>query len=292
MFFFSPSHYLPPITLMPKVCTIHDLGYLKFSEHLKKFDFWQLKYWTAISLTISKYIISISESTKKDIVRHYPQVADRILVVHHGYNNLVFNTKIKTNDVRRISKKYKIPAKYILFLSTLKPSKNIEGLLKGYSLLKNRQKEKEDIPTLVIAGKKGWLYDSIFEIVNELKLGKSVVFTDFVDEKDKPALINGSQLFALPSFWEGFGMDILHSLASGTPVVTSKVASMPEVAGKAGIYINPNNPESIATGMNKVLKMTSLEYNNQVKLGIAQAKKFSWRKAAKKTLNILEKAAN
>jgi len=287
--FFSPSHYLPPVTGGPKVCTIHDLGYLKFTEQFKKYDFWQLKYWTAISITISKYIISVSKSTKQDIVRHYPFASKKVSVVHHGYDKNKFNTKITINDVRRVKKEYGISSDdYILFLSTLKPSKNIEGLLKAYKLLTTGH--RSPATKLVIAGKKGWLYQSIFEKVKELNLEKDVIFTDFVSEKDKPALIFGAKVFVSPSFWEGFGIHVLEAMACGTPVVASKIASLPEVAGEAGIYVNPDGPDDIAEGLKKVLTMSSKEYNRQVERGLEQAEKFSWDKAARETLDVLEKA--
>src|SRR3989344_8095970 len=120
--FYSPSHYLPPFSRSPKVFMIHDLGYLKFSEQFKKYDFWQLKYWSAISIIISKYIICPSESTGRDIVRHYPFARKKIKVVPHGYNSSQFHMNISKKIVRLISKKYGITNNYILFLSTLKPS--------------------------------------------------------------------------------------------------------------------------------------------------------------------------
>jgi len=146
--FFTPSHYVPPISIVPRICTIHDLGYLKFSGQFKKYDFWQLKYWTAISLFISKAIIAVSNSTKGDIVRHYPSVSDKIMVTQHGYDKSRFNTNISKNDVRRVKNKYSIVGDYVLIISTLKPSKNIEGLLEAWKLV------LEDFPKyqLVIAG--------------------------------------------------------------------------------------------------------------------------------------------
>lgn len=283
--FFTPSHYLPFFSKAPGVCTIHDLGYLKFSEQFKRYDFWQLKYWSAISIIISKYIICPSLSTKNDIVRRYPFASKKVKVIYHGYDKTRFNTKISKDFVRRIVKKYGISKNYILFLSTLKPSKNIEGLL---AALKDTLKEFDY--QLVIAGKKGWLYNSIFQKVRDLRLDKDVIFTDYVPEHEKPALFSGAKTFVLPSFWEGFGMDVLNALACGTPVVLSNVASLPEVARDAGIYVDPNNLESIAKGVKKILAMSQKEYNSQVELGLKQVQKFSWEKAARETFEILRKA--
>src|SRR3989344_3939831 len=196
---FSLSHYIPPISRIPRVCTIHDLGYLEFSEQFKKFDFWQLKYWSAYSIFISKAIIAVSTSTRNDIVRHYPFASKKIHVVYHGYDKTRFNPSIDPKDVRRVLNKYSIVKDYVLYLSPLKPSKNVEGLLTAWRQL------KEEYPnySLVVAGKKGWLYGSIFEKVQALGLTKDIIFTDFVPEEEKPALIRGARVFTLPSFWEG-----------------------------------------------------------------------------------------
>lgn len=284
--FFTPSHYLPFFSKAPMVCTIHDLGYLMFSGQFKKYDFWQLRYWSAISISISKCIICPSKSTAKDIVRHYPFASKKVQVVNHGYDKSRFNRKISKTFVRQIIKKYGITKNYILFLSTLKPSKNVEGLLAAYSRL-----VKDFDYQLVIAGKKGWLYEPIFKKVKELGLEKEVVFTDYVPEKDKPALFTGAKVYVLPSFWEGFGIDVLSSYACGTPVIVSSVGSLPEVAGEAGIYLDPNKVESIEAGIRKILEMDSKRYNKQVDLGLKQVQKFSWQKAARQTLEILESAS-
>ena len=117
-----------------------------------------------------------------------------------------------------------------------------------------------------------------------------VIFTDYIGEADKPALIAGAKAFVLPSFWEGFGLDVLSAMAAGVPVIVSKVGSLPEVVGAAGIFVDPNSTNSIASGIRKVLSMSKLEYNELVKRGIAQAGKFSWEKTAKKTLEVITNA--
>ena len=286
--FFTPSHYLPPLMRMPKVCAIHDLGYLEFSGQFRKYDFWQLKYWTAISLIVSNCIITFSKSNIKDIVRHYKFASKKLKVVYHGYDKKRFNTKISDDDVRRVKKKFGLVDDYLLFLSTLKPSKNIEGLLGAFYLLKTKNR---DLKTkLVIAGKKGWMYDSIYKKVKELSISNDVVFTDFVKEKDKPALMKGAKAFLSPSFWEGFGMHVVEAMACGTPAVISNVASLPEVGGKAAIYIDPYDNKSLFEGIRKVITLDKKEYNSLVRLSCEQAGKFSWEKTAKETLTVLERA--
>lgn len=280
--FFSPSHYSPAFAPMPRICSIMDLGYLKFSGQFRKIDFWQLSIWSAISIFVSKAIIAISNSTKNDIVRHYPFAKKKVYVTPLAYDEEKFNTDISQNDVRRVKNAYSIVTDYVLYLGTLKPSKNLEGLVEAFSQISDQNIK------LVIAGKKGWMYESIFEKVSELGVGDRVIFTDFISEKDKPALIKGAKVFVLPSFWEGFGLDALNAMACGVPVIAGNVGSLPEVVGKAGILVDPRSIESIAEAIKKVLSMSESDYNSMITRGITQAKKFSWEKTATETLKILE----
>ena len=281
--FFTPSHYTPPFAPMPRVVSIMDLGYLKFSGQFRRYDFWQLKLWTAWSIKFTRRVIAISQSTKDDIVRHYPSSSRKISVTHLAYDKEKFNTKIGSDDISRIKHKFFLK-NYILFLSTLKPSKNIEGLLRGWAQIVSKYPDF----SLVVAGKKGWLYERIFALVKELKLTKQVVFTDFISEEDKPALIAGARVFVLPSFWEGFGLDVLNAMAVGTPTIAAQRGSLPEVVGKAGILIDPEDSNSIAQAIDKVLSMKKTEYNKLIAKGLAHVEKFSWEKTARETLKILE----
>jgi len=286
---FSPSHYIPPFLTIPRICSVMDLGYLENTTQFEKMVLWQLKYWTAISVFASKQVLTISEASKSDIVRHYPFASNKVTVIHLGYDKDKFNLRVSNNLVRQLKNKYSIVEDYILFLSTLKPSKNIEGLLDAYSSL-NTKKVFKNLPQLVIAGKKGWMFDDIYKKVKDLNLTDKVIFTDFIKEEEKPTLIAGSKLFILPSFWEGFGLDILSAFGCGVPVIASNVGSLPEVTGKAAVLIDPNSIESIANAIEKVLKMNKEEYNSLINLGFEQSKKFSWENCSKKTLEVIENA--
>ena len=282
--FFTPSHYLPPFLPMPAVCSIMDLGYLEFSAQFRKKDYWQLKWWTARSISISKYIMTISNATREDIVRQYPDSRDKVVVTYPGYDD----ARASEDEIQDVKARYSIVNDYILYLGTLKPSKNIEGLIEAWGKIVN------DFPhiELVIGGKKGWLYETIFKKVAEMGLSHRVLFTDFVPEEDKAALIKGAKAFILPSFWEGFGLDVLTAYALGVPVIAANVGSLPEVVGDAGIMIDPNNTNSIAEAIAKTLNMKRDDYAKMVEKEKEQLKKFSWKKTAEKTLEVLEKTAN
>ncbi|MEK7526464.1 MAG: glycosyltransferase family 1 protein [Patescibacteria group bacterium] len=284
--FFTPSHYVPPLTLMPRVCSIMDMGYLKFSTHLKKYDYWQLSLWSAYSMLVAKYIFAISTSTKEEIVNHYPFAKNKVVVTPLSYDTKKFNSGIPQSGVDDVKKKYNIDGEYVLFLSTLKPSKNLVGLIDAFIAVNRAFPQYK----LVVAGKKGWMYDQIFRKVRDNHLEKHIIFTDFVAEADKPFLIKGAKLFALPSYWEGFGLDALNAMAAGVPVVVSNKGSLPEVVGDAGIIVDPHNIDDIAQGIKKVLSMDKKDYTSLVAKGLEQAKKFSWKKTAAKTLEVLELA--
>lgn len=286
--FFTPGHYRPRWSPVPTVVSIMDLGYLRFPEQFKKRDLVQLKNWTSRSIKKASQILTISQATKEDIIHFYKIPESKITVTYPGYDKKKFHARVKIN--KEILKNYTVTEDYILYIGTLKPNKNIEGIIEAYATLANNSEFKRmyaDRIKLVVAGKKGWLYKAIFEKVRELGLGKRVVFTDYVDEEDKPTLLAGARVLVNPSFWEGFGINLVEAMAVGTPVVASNIASLPEVVGSAGVLVNPNDPKDIAEGLRKALTYREV----YTKRGIDRAKEFSWQETAKQTLEVLGKAA-
>jgi glycosyltransferase involved in cell wall biosynthesis len=142
----------------------------------------------------------------------------------------------------------------------------------------------------VIVGRKGWFYDEIFETVKKRLMEDAIIFTGYVSEEEKQALLLKAFLFVYPSFYEGFGIPILEAMASGVPVITGNVSALPEVAGDAAILVNPLHWQEISTAMVKLLSDQRL-YAKLSKKGLTQAKKFTWEKTAKKTLELFEKIA-
>jgi len=273
--FFSMTHYAPRIAPMPTVVAIMDLGFLQTPEQFTTKDFNQLKSWTKYSVKQAKKVIAISQHTKQDIVREYGKKPDDVVVTPLAYDKKLFKPTSVVNEVEP----------YILFLGSLKPSKNIEGLVRAFAKL-----SLADLPVgtqLVIAGKKAWLYARIFELVRSLKLEGKVDFKGFIEEAEKPILMSGAQAFVMPSFYEGFGIPVLEAMACGTSVVVSNVASLPEVAGDAGIYVDPKSVDSIAEGIKTALGPQRAEF---VERGLKRVKLFSWVKTATATLKCLETA--
>ncbi len=277
--FFSPSHYAPRLAPMPSVISIMDLGFLTSKDQFTAHDYNQLTSWTAYSVNRAKKILAISEFTRQDVITNYKKNPNDIIVTHLAHDSDLF----KPTPGPEIPKKYGINRPYFFFLSSLKPSKNIEGLIRAFSQFKKTGGDPNIM--LVVAGKKAWLYDEIFALTKELNLTADVLFPGFVDKADVPALMTEASAFVMPSFFEGFGIPVLEAMACGTPVVVSKVASLPEVAGNAGIYIDPTDINSITTGLKTALGPQRQKF---ITAGLNQVKKFSWADTAAKTLQVLE----
>lgn len=277
--FLSLTHYAPRFAPMPTVVSIMDLGFLQTPEQFTKKDFNQLKSWTGYSIRQAAKVLAISDYTKKDIQKYYHKDGDKIVVTPLAYNSKLFKHTLDAE----VLVKYAIKKPYILFLSSLKPSKNVDGLIRAFAKL-----SLQDIPVgtqLVIAGKKAWLYEDLFMLTEELNLQGKVVFTGFVEDGEKPVLMSSASAFVLPSFFEGFGIPVLEAMACGVPVVVSDVASLPEVAGDAGIYVDPTSIDSIAVGIKTAFSPEGAKF---VKLGSKRVKSFSWDKTARQTLQCLE----
>ncbi len=264
------SDWTEPPSKIPKVTTVHDLIPFKYPQtttdsirqaHKKRLH-WVIRE--------SEMIIAVSRSTKEDLISILKVPEEKIVVIPEGVESRYFPQPV--SQIELVKKKYKISGNYIFSLSTLEPRKNQIGLIKAFRELK---KDYPDLQ-LVIGGKTGW--GDIPEPV------EGVLMPGFVDDKDLPCLYSGALVFALPSFYEGFGLPPLQAMACGTPVVTSNISSMPEVVGDAGVLIDPEKISSITAGIIEAIENAGA----LKKKGLEQAKKFSWEKAAKDTYKIYQ----
>ncbi|RGJ28889.1 glycosyltransferase family 1 protein [Fusobacterium varium] len=199
--------------------------------------------------------------------------------------------KIKIYITKKYLKIFKtifllIKLKFVLYLGALEPRKNIPNIILGFSKYKE-EKVDSDIK-LVIAGKKAWQYENIFKTYELSKYKKDIIFTDYIDEKDKIILYKMAKLFIFPSLYEGFGMPVLEAMASGTPVITSNNSSLTEVVGEAGILVNPDSVEEISKAIAKILDGEEDYINDLIAKGKEQAKKFTWENSTKLLEDIYE----
>ncbi len=272
-FFFKKGKY---------VVTLHDVIALVLPETFP------LKYRLVFQVAFSAIrrqadmVIVPSESAREDVVRYLKVDRGRIAIIPYGCEER-FRPVGDPECFEAVRRKYGLPERYVLFVGILQPRKNVATLLRAFSLLLV-EKLGQDLK-LVVAGERGWGYGDLFETVEALGLHDHVIFTGFVEEEDLPDLYRGALLFVYPSLYEGFGLPILEAMACGTPVITSNISSMPEVAGDAAVLVDPTQPEALASAMASVLTDEELRKGLQWK-GIARASGFSWDAVARKTLQV------
>lgn len=284
--FFTPTHYAPRFSRVPTVVSVMDLSFVHFPHMFKASDLYQLKSWTAYSVRKAKKVLTISQASKNDIIKYYHLEPGKVIVTYPGVKKGLM-TNDKGLNMDKIKRKYGIQGDYILFVGTLQPRKNVARLIEAFSTLKDMPGD----PSLVLVGKKGWLYEEILQAPKKFDIEDKVIFLDYVSDEDLPSLYKNAACFVLPSLYEGFGLPVLEAMSYGCPVVTSNVSSLPEVGGDAVFYINPESVEDIANGIKKVLTDTKLR-KMLIEKGYKQAKKFSWEKTARETLKLLEEVAN
>lgn len=280
--FHSPNFQLTPQKSGKSVLTIYDLSFLVYEKWAIKSA--RLHYARRIKSYArgADAIITISENSKKDIIRYLGIPPGRISVIPGGIDER-FKPQNDPEAISAIRSKYGLNRAFILHVGTLEPRKNLVGLIQAY----HRSRAREEYQ-LVMAGGKGWMYKQIFKTVEKLGLTKDVIFTGYVPEIDLPALYNASSLFVFPSLYEGFGLPPLEAMACGTPVVTSKVSSLPEVTADAALLVDPLNIEEIKDSIDSVLSDHKLASSLKTK-GLDRAGLFTWERTAEKTIEVYRK---
>ena len=285
--FFTPGHYAPRVSPVPTVISIMDLAFLRFPGQFRRKDLYQLINWTKYSVNNASHIFTISEFSKKEIIYFYNYPKEKITVTYPGTNNSELQNPKSKTKIKNLKLKIK---NYFLYIGTLQPRKNLITLIEAFKKINSSQNSELSKLKLVIVGKKGWMYEEIFGKVKQLRLEDKVIFTGFVSEEEKTALLKNAIAYVLPSLYEGFGIPVIEAMQAGCPVVISRNSSLPEVGGEAAEYIqNPQKVDSIQKSMQKMVKLAPEERNKLIKKGYSQAQKFSWERCAKKTLEILQK---
>lgn len=284
--FFTPGHYAPRFCPCPSVISILDTSYLLFPDYFRKQDLYQLKSWSAYSIKQAKKIFTISESSKHDLIKYYQLDENRIKVIYPGFDKERFNPNLNEVKTEEIAQKYGLINPYILFVGTLQPRKNVIRLVEAFEKLAISNQQLANYE-LVIVGKRGWIYDETIKRVNSSSKKDKIKLIGYIEDYDLPYLYKKASCFVLPSLYEGFGIPVAEAMSVGTPVVISDNSSLPEVAGKAGILINPNDITSINSGLEKALTLNPKEKEDIISIGLNQVKKFSWEKSAEQIYNEL-----
>lgn len=279
--FHSPASTIPLAFPGKSVVTIHDLAIYRRKEWFPKGQGFATKVSVPKSIEKARKIIAVSKSTGQDLGEIFNLSKSKIVVV---YNGVEAGEGVGVEEINKLKKKFNLDD-YVLFVGTIEPRKNLVGLIDAFEMMVRGGRLKS--LKLVIAGSRGWGYEEVFAEVKKLRLQGQVVFTDYVSAKEKAALLTGAKMFVFPSFYEGFGLSILEAMRAGTPVITSNLTSMPEVAGEAALLINPRKVEEIKRAMERVMKDPALA-KKLVEKGTQQVKKFSWKKCAQETLKVYQ----
>jgi glycosyltransferase involved in cell wall biosynthesis len=289
------------------VVTVHDLSFLRHPEAFRFWNRYYLAQVTRFSVRHAARVIAVSESTRQDVISLCGAPAEKVVAIPNGVDDTFRPSAPRV--IADFKRRHGLPDRYILFVGTLEPRKNLVRLVEAYAAVRNapgsRQQESalcigvagpgapisSKVPSLVIGGGKGWFYEEVLSRVNALGLADDVLFPGFIPAEELPRWYQGAELFVYPSLMEGFGLPVLEAMACGTPVTTSSASSLPEVAGDAAWLVDPTDTGELASSMMAILRDKILAARMR-DAGIRQAARFTWGQTASATVEVYRETLN
>ncbi|MBR2283871.1 MAG: glycosyltransferase family 4 protein [Ruminococcus sp.] len=266
------NYIVPPGVSGRTVVTVHDMVLRAFPETVRTRTRLMLEFGLKKSVRRADMVVTDSEFSKSEIIRYYPECADKLRVVPCGTDLGRFRLHTP-EEIAAAKKSCGIEGEYLLYVGTIEPRKNLERLIRAYGIA---QEKMPGIPQLVLAGGRGWNDSGIYAAAEK---AKNVRFTEYIPSEQLPGLMSGAAAFLFPSVYEGFGMPPLEAMASGTPVLTSDAASLPEVTGDCAVLCDPYSEESIAEGILRLCGDTALRQELS-RRGRERAEGFTWERSA------------
>jgi glycosyltransferase involved in cell wall biosynthesis len=283
--FFQPNYFLPLFIHNKEIkfiITIHDL-IPQLTPQYREFIYrTYLNILLPTSIKKSQFIITVSESTKKDVIKFYDIPAERIFVIYEASDDKFKLRKTTVEKKNELISRYRLPEKFILHIGAVENRKNIFGILNIGDLLKSFRKDIK----IVLIGKPGF---GFAQIIKEIKKRDNVSYFGHIKEEDLPYIYNLAEIFLFPSFYEGFGLPPLEAMQSGIPVLASNISSLPEIIGDGGIMHSPNDYEGFVKDIINLLDDKDF-YQTMKQKAMLQAKKFSWKESTKKLVKIFNEA--
>ena len=282
--FHTPHYVLPLLTPCRSIVTIHDCIHLKFPQYLPNriaYAYAWANLWTATHK--AQKVITVSEFSKKDIVRYFDIPEDKITVIPNAIDER-FKIAPSENEMVRLRDRYQLPKRFVMYAGNIKPHKNIERLIDAFALI---HKRGLDDVGLLISGSEVSKYSKLRRAVHRYGLHKHVRFLGYQTESSLAVLYRLASVFVIPSLYEGFGLSPLEALASETPVVASNVSSLPEVLGNAAIFVNPYEADMIADGIVTALEDSDVITDLKEK-GRIRVNRLSWNQSVKKVKEIYQ----
>jgi glycosyltransferase involved in cell wall biosynthesis len=261
--------------------TVHDISPVLFPEYYNiKRRLWHWFVDIEKTLRRADVIFAVSAFTKQEIIDRFGIAEYKIHVIHPGINHSLFRAKQSTDNLREIRNAYGLPGDFMLFLNTIEPRKNIIRIIDAFEQL-------EKPVTLVLGGKKGWKYGNILKRIEQSPRRRLIRYLGYIPEEDKPGIIKLARAVITPSLYEGFGFPALEGLAVGTPVLTSRIASLPEVVGDSALMVDPYSVTDISFAMKELLYNEPLR-EQLISKGLEQAKQFNWEQTGAQLLSAFE----
>jgi glycosyltransferase involved in cell wall biosynthesis len=277
--FHGTNYTVFPLKRSKKVMTIYDITFIKY-PHFSSTVVQAYADRVRRCLTWTDLVLTISESSKQDIVEYLNFPAERVIVTPLASRYDLVQLRDPQLAALRMAN-YNLNKPYILFVSTIEPRKNILGLIEAFDQLKQAEKIDHD---LVLVGQKGWLYEEIFERIARSPYREAIHHLNYLSDDEVADFYRHADVFVYPSHYEGFGLPVLEAMTLGCPVVCSNNSSLPEVAGDAAVLIDAHSSAQIAAGIHQVIDNRHLR-QTLITQGQNQAKKFTWRSTAEKTLS-------
>ncbi len=275
--------FVPPPTHARTLVTIHDLSYMVHPECAVPGVAAYLRAAVPRALKQASVIIADSESTRRDLHRLLNIAPDRVIVVYPGVDARF--RPLPPDVCEPVRRRLNLPRRFVLFVGTIEPRKNLVRLLEAFARIDRATLNHRcnDELFLVIAGRRGWMYQPVFDAIDRLHVRDRVQLLDFVADSDLPVVYNLAQVFVYPSLYEGFGLPPLEALACGTPVVTSDNSSLLEVVGNAALLVRADDVEALSEGMICLLTDESLR-DRLRRAGLEQARRFRWEASARQII--------
>src|SRR5688572_7155072 len=286
--FHAPHYVLPAAVTCRSVVTIHDCIHLMFPQYLPNtmaYAYARASMWAAVKR--SDRILTVSEASKRDILHFFNVAPEKIVVVYNAIDDHFWLTP-PDEEVARVRERYQLDHQFILYVGNIKPHKNLVRLIEAFAEL--RRTGFDEVKLLIIGDQISKL-PALRRAVHSHKLHKHVRFLGYVSDQTLGVLYRLAAAFVFPSLYEGFGLPPLEAMASGTPVVTSNVSSLPEVAGEAAVLVDPYDVDSIVDGMRRVLSDPALAAALRRK-GVERAREFSWERSVAKTRQVYQQVVD
>lgn len=280
--FHAPHYVLPPMLPCPAVVTIHDCIHLRFPDYLpNRFAYVYAKAFMTMAARRAARVLTVSEASKRDILGYLRVPAAKVEVIYNGLDHR-FSHAPDTAEVERVRQRFQLTDPFLLYAGNIKPHKNVDRVIEAFARLKKRGHASL---RLLIIGDEISKSPQLRRAVHRLQLHHQVRFLGFVPNEMLAVLYRLADVFVFPSLYEGFGLPPLEAMASGTPVVTSNVSSLPEVVGDAALLVDPRDAEAIAGAVERILEDPALR-RSLIQKGLVRSREFSWERAARRIRDV------